>query len=38
MNAGDIQTKDTTNIQATDRGKTRRPGDRDKQVILYNQK
>lgn len=38
MNAGDIQTKDTTNIQATDCGKTRQPGDQDKQVILVQSK
>lgn len=34
MNAGDIQTKNTTNIQVTDRVKTRLPGDQNKQVIL----
>lgn len=38
MNAGYIQTKDTTNIQATDRVKTRLPGDQNKQVILVQSK
>lgn len=38
MNAGDIQTKDTTNIQVTDRVKTRLPGDQNKQVILVQSK
>ena len=38
MNAGDIQTKDTTNIKVTDRVKTRLPGDQNKQVILVQSK
>ena len=38
MNAGDIQTKNTTNIQVTDRVKTRLPGDQNKQVILVQSK
>ena len=37
-NAGDVQKLDTTNIQKTDREKTGRPGDRDKQVMLMQSK
>ena len=32
--AGDTETRGTKNIQNTDWGKIRRPGDQDKQVIL----
>ena len=37
-NAGDVQKLDTTNIQKTDREKTGRSGDRDKQVMLMQSK
>ena len=35
---GNIQTRGTLNIQNNDRGKTRWPGDQDKQVILVQSK
>ena len=38
MNADNIHTQDTTNIQNTDRGKMGWPGDRDKQVMLIQSK
>ena len=38
MNIGDIQTQDTTNTQNADRGKMRRPGDQNKQVMLKQSK
>ena len=38
MNAGNTQAQDTINIQNTDGGKMHRPGDKDKQGMLCNQK
>ena len=38
MNVGDIQTQDTINIQKTDRGKMRRSGGEEKQVVIVDSK